>query len=136
MPDEINLEIFNADPITEDLANETTEAAPKTYALRPAGDAAAESQADLSAEMKAIGEAYAQALKAGAPAETQPRLDYAPYRSSVLRHPTKSLHHADPETNELYSPASGTWMSTRSSRTSPSCTTASRSANGSWSPAA
>ena len=39
--------------------------------------------------MKAIGDAYAQALKDGAPAEIQPRLDYAPYRSSVLRHPTK-----------------------------------------------
>lgn len=103
MPEEINLEIFNADPITEDLANGTTEAAPKTYPL----DAAAESQADLSAEMKAIGESYARALKDGAPAEIQPRLDYAPYRSSVLRHPTKSLHHADPETIELYSPAFG-----------------------------
>ena len=30
-----------------------------------------------------------------------------PYRSSILRHPTKSLHHADPETIELYSPAFG-----------------------------
>ena len=86
MPEEINLDIFNADPITEDVSDEATEAAPKTYAPL---DAAAESQADLSAEMKAIGEAYAQALKDGAPAETQPRLDYAPYRSSVLRHPTK-----------------------------------------------
>jgi protocatechuate 3,4-dioxygenase beta subunit len=57
--------------------------------------------------MKALGDAYAQALKNGAPAEIQPRLDYAPYRSSVLRHPTKDLHHADPETIELYSPAFG-----------------------------
>jgi len=70
-------------------------------------DAAAETQADLSAEIKAIGEAYAQALKNGAAPETQPRLDFAPYRSSILRHPTKSLHHADPETIELYSPAFG-----------------------------
>ena len=104
MPEEINLEIFNADPITEDLATQTTEAAPKLHAPL---DAAAESQADLSAEMKAIGEAYARALKDGAPAEVQPRLDNAPYRSSVLRPPTKSLHHADPETIELYSPAFG-----------------------------
>ena len=37
MPEEINLEIFNADPITEDVSDETTEAAPKTYA--PAGPA-------------------------------------------------------------------------------------------------
>ena len=70
-------------------------------------DAAAETQADLSAEIKAIGEAYAQALKGGAAPETQPRLDFAPYRSSILRHPTKDLHHADPETIELYSPAFG-----------------------------
>jgi len=33
--------------------------------------------------------------------ETQPRLDYSPYRSSILRHPTKDLRHADPETIEL-----------------------------------
>ena len=39
--------------------------------------------------------------------ETQPRLDYAPYRSSVLRHPTKDLHHADPETIELFAPVFG-----------------------------
>ena len=108
MPEEINLDVFNADPITEDVSDEATEAAPKTHAPAVhALDTAAESQADLSAEMKAIGEAYAQALKGGAPAETQPRLDYAPYRSSVLRHPTKDLHHADPETIELYSPAFG-----------------------------
>ncbi|HSN36932.1 MAG TPA: protocatechuate 3,4-dioxygenase subunit beta, partial [Arthrobacter sp.] len=86
------------------MSDEATEAAPKTYAPL---DAAAESQADLSAEMKALGDAYAQALQNGAPAEIQPRLDYAPYRSSVLRHPTKDLHHADPETIELYSPAFG-----------------------------
>ena len=66
-----------------------------------------ETQQDLSAEINAMGDAYARALKDGAPAETQPRLDYAPYRSSILRHPTKSLHHADPETIELYSPAFG-----------------------------
>jgi protocatechuate 3,4-dioxygenase beta subunit len=41
------------------------------------------------------------------PGRDQPRLDYPPYRSSILRHPTKSLHHADPETIELYSPAFG-----------------------------
>ena len=32
MPEEINLDIFNADPITEDVSDEATEAAPKTYA--------------------------------------------------------------------------------------------------------
>ena len=70
-------------------------------------DRAIETQADLSAEINALGEAYARALKEGSPAEIQPRLDYPPYRSSILRHLTKSLHHADPETIELYSPAFG-----------------------------
>ena len=51
-------------------------------------DAAADSQSVLSAEMDAISESYA----ASGSVETQPRLDYAPYRSSVLRHPTKDLH--------------------------------------------
>jgi protocatechuate 3,4-dioxygenase beta subunit len=73
VPEDINLEIFNADPITEDVSDAApqagTEAAPKTYAPL---DAAAESQADLSAEMKSIGEAYAAALKNGAKAEIQP----------------------------------------------------------------
>ena len=66
-----------------------------------------ETQQDLSAEIEAMGDAYQRALKDGAPAETQPRLDYPPYRSSILRHPTKSLHHTDPETIELFSPAFG-----------------------------
>ena len=39
--------------------------------------------------------------------EAQPRLDYAPYRSSVLRHPTKDLQPADPETIELWAPCFG-----------------------------
>src|SRR5690606_28987340 len=33
--------------------------------------------------------------------------DFAPYRSSVLRHPTKNPRLVDPETIELYSPAFG-----------------------------
>jgi protocatechuate 3,4-dioxygenase beta subunit len=47
-------------------------------------------------------------LHAGASAgETQPRIDFAPYRSSRLRHPTKDLHHADPEGVELVAPVFG-----------------------------
>ena len=42
----------------------------------------------------------------GAPGD-QPRLDYPPYRSSLLRHPTKDLQHADPETIELWAPCFG-----------------------------
>ncbi len=62
-----------------------------------------QTQAQVSAEMAAITESYA----ASGAVETTTRLDYAPYRSSVLRHPTKSLHHADPEGIELLSPVFG-----------------------------
>jgi len=41
--------------------------------------------------------------------ETQPRLDSPPYRSSLLRHPTKDLRHADPEGAELVAPVFGHW---------------------------
>ena len=63
----------------------------------------ASTQADVSAEIAAISRAYAE----GSTTETQARLDYPPYRSSVLRHPTKDLHHADPEGVELWAPAFG-----------------------------
>ncbi|MGW4031628.1 protocatechuate 3,4-dioxygenase subunit beta [Streptomyces sp. NPDC004838] len=53
--------------------------------------------------MAAISEEY----EAVGTAETRTRLDYAPYRSSLLRHPTKDLHHADPETIELFAPVFG-----------------------------
>lgn len=66
-------------------------------------DAAANTQAEINADMREIGRAYAES---GA-VETQPRIDYPPYRSSILRHPTKDLHHADPETIELWAPAFG-----------------------------
>lgn len=39
--------------------------------------------------------------------ESQPRLDFPPYRSSLLRHPTKDLRHADPEGAELVAPVFG-----------------------------
>ena len=70
---------------------------------QPVRDRAATSQAEVSAEIAAIESAY---QRAGVE-ETQPRLDYAPYRSSVLRHPTKDLHHADPEGVELWTPCFG-----------------------------
>jgi protocatechuate 3,4-dioxygenase beta subunit len=37
----------------------------------------------------------------------QPRIDYPPYRSSLLRHPTKALEQADPEGVEWYAPVFG-----------------------------
>ena len=66
-------------------------------------DAAAASQAEISAEIAAIAKEYER----DGTTESRPRLDYAPYRSSILRHPTKDLHHADPETIELAAPVFG-----------------------------
>jgi protocatechuate 3,4-dioxygenase, beta subunit len=55
------------------------------------------SQDDISAEISAIDADY---HRAGLE-ETQPRLDYPPYRSSWLRHPKNELHQVDPEAVEL-----------------------------------
>ena len=70
-------------------------------------DDATESQATLSQEIADIESAYRKDVEGGKAPETQPRLDYRPYRSSILRHPTKDPRHADPETIELFSPAFG-----------------------------
>ena len=70
---------------------------------RTSPDAAAATQAEVNAEIAEIAAAYADSGST----ETGPRLDYAPYRSSVLRHPTKDPHHADPEGIELWSPVFG-----------------------------
>lgn len=69
-------------------------------------DAAAASQEQISAEIAEVHAGYQQQRTAG-DEETNVRLNFPPYRSSLLRHPTKSLHHADPEEIELYSPAFG-----------------------------
>ncbi|MET1153380.1 protocatechuate 3,4-dioxygenase subunit beta [Arthrobacter sp.] len=76
-----------------------------SHVLDPA--ATADSQETISQEITDIHEAYRKGVEAGEAKETQPRIDFAPYRSSLLRHPTKDLHHADPETIELWSPAFG-----------------------------
>ena len=64
-------------------------------------------QDEITAEIAARKAAYEAALKAGKPVNDRTTLDYPPYRSSVLRHPTKDLHHVEPETIELVSPAFG-----------------------------
>jgi protocatechuate 3,4-dioxygenase, beta subunit len=66
-------------------------------------DSVLASQAEVSVEVGAIESAY---QRSGVE-ETQPRLDYAPYRSSLLRHPTKDLQHGDPEGVELWTPCFG-----------------------------
>ena len=50
-----------------------------------------------------IARAQAEAVRG----ERQPRLDFPGYRSSALRHPTKSLVRADPEGVELVAPVFG-----------------------------
>ncbi len=62
---------------------------------QPTGD----SQEQVSAEI--------EEHQRGGAGETQPRLDFPPYRSSVLRHPTKALEPADPEGVELVAPVFG-----------------------------
>jgi protocatechuate 3,4-dioxygenase beta subunit len=54
-------------------------------------------QADIDQEIAALRDT-------GGP---QPRLDYPPYRSSLLRHPTEAPHHLDPEGVELWAPCFG-----------------------------
>jgi protocatechuate 3,4-dioxygenase beta subunit len=76
-----------------------------SHVLDPA--ATADSQDQITQEITDIHEAYRKGVEAGEAQETQPRIDFAPYRSSLLRHPTKDLHHTDPETIELWSPAFG-----------------------------
>ncbi len=58
-----------------------------------------ESQRQISAEIAAL-------HAADRPAR-QPRLAFPPYRSSILRHPTKDPHPADPEGAELVAPVFG-----------------------------
>src|SRR6476659_8746693 len=59
-----------------------------------------ETQGVISEEISAVAERYAGG-------ELQPRRDYPPYRSSMLRHPTKALQQVDPEGVELWSPCFG-----------------------------
>ncbi|MFF4895051.1 protocatechuate 3,4-dioxygenase subunit beta [Streptomyces sp. NPDC001068] len=68
-------------------------------------------QADIDAEIAAERAAYEKRVAEGAPVEHHPRRDYAPYRSSLLRHPGRppvAIDTArDPELVELHSPAFG-----------------------------
>jgi protocatechuate 3,4-dioxygenase beta subunit len=68
-------------------------------------------QQDIDAEIAAERAAYEKRVAEGTPVEHHPRRDYAPYRSSVLRHPKQppiTIDVAkDPELVELSSPAFG-----------------------------
>ncbi|MGC5171941.1 protocatechuate 3,4-dioxygenase subunit beta [Microbacterium sp. DT81.1] len=63
-------------------------------------------QAAITQEIKDV---HADALRREAAGERVGRSlhDFPPYRSSLLRHPTKNLRLVDPETIELHSPAFG-----------------------------
>lgn len=66
-----------------------------------------ETQGTISAEIRAIEADAARRVREGGSPELQPRRDYPPYRSSVLRHPTHELVRVDPEEVERVSPAFG-----------------------------
>ena len=70
-------------------------------------DAAANSQEEINTEIAAIKEEYRRSVEATDTEETQPRIDFSSHRNSILRHSTKDLHHVDPGTIELWSPAFG-----------------------------
>ncbi len=54
-----------------------------------------------------MSEEIAETAAASYGRQGQPRLDFPPYRSSLLRHPTKDLHLTDPEGIELWAPVFG-----------------------------
>lgn len=60
-------------------------------------------QAQISAEIAEKAQAHAR----GELPKQQPQLDYPPYRSSILRHPTKGFVPADPEEIERVAPVFG-----------------------------
>ncbi|UYM06741.1 protocatechuate 3,4-dioxygenase subunit beta [Solicola gregarius] len=75
----------------------------ETSAPVASSDAATATQIEISDEIGGIVRAY----ETQTAVESAPRLDYPPYRSSILRHPTKDLRHADPEAVERYGPVFG-----------------------------
>ncbi|MFT4210980.1 MAG: protocatechuate 3,4-dioxygenase subunit beta [Microbacterium sp.] len=81
---------------------EPTAAAPETLLA----SADMPSQREINAEMAELHAAAASREAAGESVPTT-LYDFAPYRSSILRHPTKNPRLVDPETIELFSPAYG-----------------------------
>jgi protocatechuate 3,4-dioxygenase, beta subunit len=58
-------------------------------------------------EINQTKERYENSVASGAAEKADALLAYPPYRSSILRSPTKDPHHVDPEQIELFSPAFG-----------------------------
>jgi protocatechuate 3,4-dioxygenase, beta subunit len=66
------------------------------------------SQETVSTEIAELRDAYAKAVADGGPRRDHPDRDYAPYRSSVLRHPRRPpVTVRDPEAVELSGPVFG-----------------------------
>ena len=84
------------------MTPEKTAAAPESLLASP--DQV--SQAEITEEIR---RAHADAASRAAAGEDVPSTlyDFPPYRSSILRHPTKNPRLVDPETIELWSPAYG-----------------------------
>ncbi|OBJ08842.1 protocatechuate 3,4-dioxygenase subunit beta [Mycobacterium sp. 1465703.0] len=61
------------------------------------------SQGEISAEIREI----AAEWEGGGRSEFEPRIDYPPYRSAILRHPKAALHEVNPEGIERWSPCFG-----------------------------
>ena len=97
MPIEPNDEAFSSPAVLDPVA-----AAPESLLA----SADMPSQQQITRE---IGELHADAERRVAAGEQLPATlyDFAPYRSSILRHPTKDPRLVDPETIELWSPAYG-----------------------------
>jgi protocatechuate 3,4-dioxygenase beta subunit len=64
-------------------------------------------QEQILVQIDAAHRHYREGLANGERPRLHPNLGFAPYRSSILRHPIKKLHHVDPETIELRSPIFG-----------------------------
>ncbi len=71
-----------------------------------AGD---EPQSKLTAEIQQRQARYTAELAAGTREHAAPIVNWGPYRSSALRHPTKNPQLVDPESIELTSPTYGHW---------------------------
>ncbi|MEO7287575.1 MAG: protocatechuate 3,4-dioxygenase subunit beta, partial [Jatrophihabitantaceae bacterium] len=65
------------------------------------------SQAQISAEIAAHAADWAADTGRNGEPISAPRLDYPPYRSSILRHPSHRLQPVDPEAAELLAPVFG-----------------------------
>lgn len=70
-------------------------------------DSASESQEQINTEMETLHSKYRDDVESGGSPELFTRVNFPPYRSSILRHPTKDLRFTDPETIELLSPVFG-----------------------------